>query len=97
MTGHIWLPVVLLLLAAVVFLGGVIFSVVGGIRADRRQRELADRMWNLHSNLMEQLAAVANLDAYAYIQEQKRRIRQRAPKEDELQTIEHEDRGTGAA
>lgn len=97
LTGQIWLPVALLLLAAVVFLGGVILSVVGSIRADRRHEKLTDRMWNLNSDLMEQMAAVANLDAYAYIQAQKRKIKQRASTFEEPETVEFKDRGTGAA
>ncbi len=98
LNGQIWFPVAVLLLASVVFLGGVILSVVGSIRADRRHKEFTDRMWNLHANLMEELGAIANLDAYAYRQAIKRRAEKRALDETlEPRDIPHEDRGTGAA
>lgn len=78
LSSKILIPLAILLLASVVFLGGVIFQVVSAIRADRRHEKFTDRMWNLHANLMEELGAIANLDAYAYRQAMKRKTEQRA-------------------
>jgi hypothetical protein len=82
------------LVAAVVFLGGLILAILHMRRANKDREVLIDRLWNVNAEVMEQSAANANLDSYVYRQQQKRRVEQmRAASE----AIPPEISGTGAA